>query len=380
MKLFLKVSTLFVLLCTSFGFVSSQIIWTEDFTFADGTTAGPAGKWTSVCSACLSGDFFEVRNNSFQASDVNDWAIWESQLINISSCGDASFSLFAGETGDHEGPSCACTINIDYFDVYYSVSGGAYQVIENWNGDGETGHTLTGDTQNGVFTDLDWGSTSISLSGLVGSTLQLRVEMRNTAGSETMTLDDIVVNCAPLPVEMTSLEAEIENDKVEISWQTALESGSDHFIVERSRDGKAFFSIAKVDAAGNSDSPIDYQYTDLNPVNNRAFYRLRQVDQDGSYSLTQVIEVVADGPELSLASLYPNPASDFINLNVNSRSAKEGQLEVFDMMGKQIFSESVSLNESNNNLKVNTTSLTPGMYILRINAGTEVLNQRFMIK
>jgi hypothetical protein len=385
MKLFLQVSALFVLLCISAGSVSSQIIWSEDFTYPDNTTAGPAGKWTSVCPACISGDYFEVRNNGFHASDVNDWAIWESQLIPTSTCGDISFSLSSVENGDHEGPGCGCNINIDYFDVYYSVSGGPYQVIANWNGDGEATHTLTGDSQLGIFTDLDWQSTSISFSGLTGTTLQLRVEMRNTAGSEIMILDDIIVNCTPLPVELTSLQAELVNENVEITWQTALESGSDHFLVERSRDGKAFFSIAKIAAAGNSDSPRDYQFIDVNPVNNRAFYRLRQVDQDGSYTITQVIEVVANGPALSLTSLYPNPiaigsASDIINLKLFSSTDQSGSLEVFDTMGKQVLKQAISLMTDENHLKINTSGLSPGMYILRINAGTKVLNQRFLVK
>lgn len=385
MKLFLQVSTLFFLLCITAGSVSSQIIWDEDFTYPDGTTAGPAGKWTSVCSACLSGDHFEVRNNGFEGNDVNDWAIWESQLINISTCSEVGFSLSAVETGDHEGAGCSCTINIDYFDVYYSLSGGPYQVIENWNGDGETGHTLTGDSLNGVFNDDDWGSTTVSRTGLVGTTLQLRVEMRNTSGSEVMILDDIVVVCTPLPVELTSLQAEIVEDQTLITWQTALESGSDHFVVERSRDGRAFFSIGKVAAAGNSDTNIDYQFTDPNPVNNRAFYRLRQVDQDGSFTLTQVVEVMADGPSLSIVSLYPNPVTlgsgaDFINLNLYSRSEQPGILEIYDLMGQQIVRQSVSLNQYENHLKINTAELSRGMYIMRVHAGTEVLNQRFLVK
>ena len=173
---------------------AQTIIWEENFDiYSDGTTTGNLNRWTSTCSACASGDFFEVRSGAFQGRDVNDFSTWESESIDISTHPMVSFSLDAIENGDHEGPGCLCGINIDYFDVYYSIDGGVFTVIENWNGDGDIDHTLTGDVKNGTFTDNDWESTTVVQNGLSGSSLIIRVVIRNTSGSENLILDNVSV-------------------------------------------------------------------------------------------------------------------------------------------------------------------------------------------
>ncbi|MEM0995570.1 MAG: T9SS type A sorting domain-containing protein [Bacteroidota bacterium] len=362
------------------GSASAQI-WTEDFTFADGTTVGPSGKWTATCPACVAGDYFEVRSNALAARDVNDWAIWESEVIDISGCSDVSFSVLAQENGDHDGPGCACGINIDYLDIYYRVNAGTYQIIENWNGDGATGHTLTGDSQNGLFTDNDWVSTTVSQGGLSGTSLQLRVELRNTAGSEELVIDDLVVLCTPLPVEMMHLDAYAGEDAVEIEWETARESGSSEFWVERSPNGTSFWTIGEVAAAGNSDGPTRYQFTDAQPLPGRTFYRLRQVDQDGSFSYTRVVEVDAQAAPLEVTELYPNPASDQLHLRLRVRSSDPaGSLEVYDARGNLAYTQNLSLRAGETDLEIPVRELAAGMYLLRVRSGNEVITDRFVVR
>jgi hypothetical protein len=115
----------------------SALIWEENFnTYADSTQIGTNSRWTSLCSGCFTGDWFAVRSNLFEAQDVNDWAIWESEIISTIGHSYVRFSLDAIELGDHEGPSCNCGTGIDYFDVYYSINGGPYLVVPNWNNNG----------------------------------------------------------------------------------------------------------------------------------------------------------------------------------------------------------------------------------------------------
>jgi hypothetical protein len=381
MKLFYRVVFIPLFLGVFAGNSFSQIVFTEAFNYPDGTTVGLAGSWVATCTTCTAAnDHFEVRGNQLVAQDVNDWAFWETQSIDISACSDVSFSLRADENGDHDGPGCACGINIDYLDVYYSINGGPYTVIENWNGDGAIGHTLTGDSQNGVFTDLDWQSTIISLSGLVGNSLRLRIELRNTAGSEEMVIDDVSVVCTPLPVEMTSLMAFNDEETVQVVWETAMETGSDRFEIERSHDGSTFFSIGRVAAAGNSATTTSYSFTDRSPINGPAFYRLRQVDLDGSFTHTQVVQVNAHTAPLELAKLYPNPVSDRLNVEVFSRDSQQSSLSVYDLMGNEVLRQDAMLSAGQNALEVKASELAAGMYLLRIQAGSEVLNERFQVR
>jgi hypothetical protein len=295
----------------------SQVIWSEDFSYTDGTTVGTGSSWTGVCPACVTGDYFEVKNSQFEGSDVNDFATWETESIDISSCGAIDFSMDVNETGDHEGPGCACGINIDYFDLSYSIDGGAFVIIEDWNGDGVTGHTLTGDTQNGAFTDGDWVSTTISQLGLSGTSLVIRVELRNTAGSETMIIDNVVVSCSVvLPVTFESFEGEALLQTNELSWSTYSEQDNSHFEVQKSIDASSFSMIGMVEGKGTSTTLSNYKYEDR-LVSGISYYRLKQVDFDGKSTYSKVIS-------LSRSSLNqlpsPNPFTDHLFISLSTKA------------------------------------------------------------
>lgn len=162
----------------------------------DSTVSGPQGKWTSACTTCLSGDWLEVRNGKFEARDVNDWAWWMSEWIDITGCNDVHISVEASESGDHEGPGCGCNTNIDYFDLQYQLDGNGWNTIANWNGDGTINHTLTGDSLNGVYNDSDWVSTKVLTDTFVGDSVRIRVLFRNSEDDEVIRLDQVVVNAA----------------------------------------------------------------------------------------------------------------------------------------------------------------------------------------
>lgn len=350
---------LFFLIFASYS--SAQIIWQENFdTYADGTTTGTAGAWTSVCPACIAGDFFEVRSGVFSGQDVNDFSTWESESINITGFSNVSFSLDAIETGDHEGPGCNCGINIDYFDVSYSINGGAFVMIENWNGDGEPGHTLTGDSQNGAFTDNDWGNTTIIQDGLSGNSLVIRVVIRNTAGTETLSLDNVVVsNAALLPVELVSFNAIPKNNWVHLNWKTNSELLHSHFDLEKSIDGIVFEKIGTITAKGDEFNGADYQF--LDPFSTQTtYYRLKQVDLDAAFHYSKIISVEKN--TLSTNTFYPNPFNDdlFIDLATNST------LTVLSINGSQ--QKSIQLSAGRHNLGTYLSDFSNGILLITISS------------
>ena len=114
----------------------------------------------------------------------------------------------------------------------------------------------------------------------------------------------------PLPVELTSFTAEAEGPAaVRLAWATASERSSAYFAVERSRDGATFGSVGQVPAAGTCAAAHRYGLTDaaLPAGATRLYYRLRQVDQDGSFRYSPVRAVGLAGEAAGLA-LFPNPA------------------------------------------------------------------------
>lgn len=350
----------YLLLLLSPPYLSAQIIWQEDFNaYTDGTTVGTTGRWTSTCGACLSGDFFEVRSGAFSAQDVNDFSTWESESINISGVSDVTFALDAIETGDHEGPGCACGVNIDYFDVSYSIDGGAFITIEDWNGDGEPGHTLTGDSQNGSALDADWESTTITQSGLSGNTLVLRVVMRNTAGTETMTLDNVVVShTSLLPVNLVSFTAMPQNNLTQLYWQTSSEEFSSHFELEKSIDGIYFQTIGNIAAIGTSKGAY-YHFEDLS-LPQTVYYRLKSFDTNESFYYSDIISVT--GKHSITNTPYPNPFANELFLKLSDHS----NLTFLSIDGKK--QKVISLPEGLHDLHPYLEGFPTGMIILNISS------------
>ena len=128
--------------------------------------------WTidvSNANLTASSDFFRVQNNQFEAQDVDGEAIWSSPVIDISSFSDVSFAIDFSELGELEETG---SVNADYVDVTYILDGATFS-IPNQNG-------VVGAPNVGQHTLLgDFGSQTISQTGLSGTNLQLNVAIRN---------------------------------------------------------------------------------------------------------------------------------------------------------------------------------------------------------
>ncbi len=338
--------------------LNAQTVYSEDFnSYPNGTTTGTGSSWTSVCGGCLSGDHFEVRSGVFEGNDVNDFSTWQTQSIDISSCAITEFSLDAIEVGDHEGPGCSCGVNIDYFDVSYSVDGGAFTIIEDWNGDGEPGHTLTGDSNNGSFTDADWGSTTITQGGISGSTLVIRVVVRNTAGTERLQLDNVIVSCTSgLPVSLVKFDGEATTEGNMLMWSTATEKDNRHFQIEYSEDAVNFETVGTIDGQGTTTQNTDYAYLHRTATNT-AYYRLKQVDFDGTATSTETISVVR--MEQAIAP-SPNPFNDHLQVHVPD----DAIVTVQNPEGMIVFQK--FLESGTHNLGYQLEQFSDGLYLLTI--------------
>ncbi len=111
-----------------------------------------------------------------------------------------------------------------------------------------------------------------------------------------------------LPVELSSFSAEASGSDAVLKWVTASEQNNSHFLVQRSKDGASFSTVGQVASqSSNSSSRIEYNYTDKNVLNGGAvYYRLEQVDFDGSSSVSD-IKVVNGGNSAAPTKVFPNP-------------------------------------------------------------------------
>ena len=174
---------------------------------------------------------------------------------------------------------------------------------------------------------------------------------------------------APLPVNFISFAARPKqtsgNWQVDLNWSTASEQNSAHFIVERSKDGRSYNELGTVIAAGNSNSTVNYNFVDKDPIIGTAYYRLRQVDLDGKVNFSKIAIANINGQEIVLIA-YPNPANDFLNLLVNSPVKQQVRYSVTDISGRIVKTGNYSLQKGDNNFALTLNDLSQGRYLLQL--------------
>lgn len=166
-----------------------------------------------------------------------------------------------------------------------------------------------------------------------------------------------------LPIELISFDAEKQGDDVLLKWQTATEQNSSSIDVERSADGIKFFTVNTVKAAGNSSTTRNYAVTDYNPVSPRSYYRLKFIDKDGQFSYSKIISINIDGK--SGFELYPNPAQNTINIQLNTIPNNNEVARIIDMKGNVLKTIPIT-NNTGLNYTLNVEGLAKGNYIIQI--------------
>jgi hypothetical protein len=175
------------------------------------------------------------------------------------------------------------------------------------------------------------------------------------------------VGAYPLPIELVSFKANRNTEGVMLQWKTETEKNSNYFSVERSYNGASFEEIGRVKAAVNSLHDINYEYSDAkSPADKIVYYRLKQVDLDGSYKYSPV-EIV--NTLLSEGfSLVPNPASNEVAVNFTCNSTSTEFIHVYGRNGQLLLSREVSCEKGMNSVKLNIESFPQGLYYVMMNS------------
>jgi len=165
---------------------------------------------------------------------------------------------------------------------------------------------------------------------------------------------------APLPVTLISFTAKKEGQTATLSWSTSSETNSDRFEVERSQNRKTWLKVGDVLSNGESLSVKPYSFVDKNPINGENLYRLKMIDNDGSFAYSR-IESLSFTVDQSV-SLYPNPVANSQQLKIEVADWNTVKMvKVFDSRGKVIFESSNSLETG-----IKTDYLSSGLYIVQV--------------
>ncbi|MDR6803513.1 hypothetical protein J2Y45_000783 [Dyadobacter sp. BE34] len=175
----------------------------------------------------------------------------------------------------------------------------------------------------------------------------------------------ILINEAPLPVNLISFNAKAAGTKVEVTWKTASERNNSHFIIERSYNARNFEEVGRVEGKGDSNSEVSYSFTDSKPLAGTSYYRLKQVDfdsvvegsvQKGEETLSRIVSVELD--KTSAMSVAPNPSTEYFEIKLDVPT-KISKWRLVDINGRLV-------KDNGTGSRVDLSNLSPGEYIVEV--------------
>lgn len=185
-----------------------------------------------------------------------------------------------------------------------------------------------------------------------------------------------------LPVELVSFEVEPSDKGARLNWVTASEINSDYFEIQRSADGLAWEALDRVFAAGRSVDKLEYTWVDESPVYGTSYYRLKQVDLDGTY---EYLPVRAYRTNLTAAveARLVNPVRNDLNLSLYAKQQaanKEVDIIVYNLFGRMIGKFGLTLQEGQNEIVIPMGDQDQGSYFVTAMWNDQVmLSDRFVL-
>jgi hypothetical protein len=195
----------------------------------------------------------------------------------------------------------------------------------------------------------------------------------------------------PLPVELSSFTAKvIRNGGVQLNWTTETEVDNYGFDIERAESkngvkngGLNFNKIDFIEGHGNSNSPKEYSYTDQYADYGNYAYRLKQIDTDGSFEYSDIIEVEAGNiPEgFVLEQNYPNPFNPTTSIKFALAETQQVELKVFDVLGNEIATLFNGIADGGKvyEAEFKAANLSSGIYFYRLETERKVENRKMLL-
>jgi hypothetical protein len=174
-----------------------------------------------------------------------------------------------------------------------------------------------------------------------------------------------------LPITLIDFKAGKEGDFVKLAWSTATQINNDYFLVEKSKNGIDFIPIESLKGAGNSQSILNYQTTDRSPYSGISYYRLKQVDYDGTVSYSKIVAVKFD--EHKNITVSPNPGTGIFNIQgLNA----EAEISVQNPLGQVVLIQKAFSDSS----EIDLSSQPSGVYFIQVNNGEASSSAKIILR
>ncbi len=292
-------------------------------------------------------------------------------------CTAVAVNPYAG--GNSDGHSCASLINRVCTAVAVNPYAGG-------NSDGHSNASLINRVCTAVAVNPYAGGNSdghscASLINTICSVIAVNPYAGGVASGQLATwlIRDNTCTQLPLPVELLFFNAKCvtagQSNKarqVTITWETALQTNNDFFTIERSADGASFQSLSEVDGEGSSSRPINYSFTDAEPLPGTSYYRLKQTDFNGTSQYFNLVAVACGDNNPSAINIYPNPTKGHFFIEGAEFNA---QLIILNPLGEKIMNQKISSPKT----EIDLSRSSKGIYFIWVNSAKENRTQKLII-
>ncbi len=191
----------------------------------------------------------------------------------------------------------------------------------------------------------------------------------------------INVQSSVVPVELIYFNAKcnLNGSSIILEWETATELNNDQFIIEKSNDNRNWEELTKVPSKGDSESNTEYSFVDSDLFDGKNYYRLIQVDTDGT---SRVLKSVVSDCELDVIGLdvFPNPFNSATNISFSTKSNELIKMKVHDPIGRLVFEQTISPESNQVQIEFNAQELSAGQYYLSLKQGMKVQRKKMIVQ
>jgi hypothetical protein len=162
---------------------------------------------------------------------------------------------------------------------------------------------------------------------------------------------------------ITDFRADCQQQNSNIKWSIAQNNDIQGFVVEYSATGVSFEPIAEIPL---SVGQLQYDYTHAQAQSSQRYYRLRQINRDGTHDFSRIIAANCQDDNTGGLSLFPNPTKGELNLRYRAEAQLSAQIDIIDALGRRVQTFNTQNQIGDNNLIINLQDLPSGVYMLRL--------------
>jgi hypothetical protein len=234
----------------------------------------------------------------------------------------------------------------------YSVSGAQYI-----NGHSNPVRALIGSPGQA----LDFGSGLLNLGGTFSTLFNFTSTNDNIGKAYTYP----VTGCTILPVTLSDFKTDVVDCSVFLDWSIASQASLDHIDIEESNDAATYTLFRKFATVSAGDYSVNVPQQSPS-----AYYRLKLINKDGSYSYSDVAIATLNCTPQSKLELYPNPlksgSTTILYNSTNTNEAGSASVTVMDVYGRRLINQSVTIITGTNTMNINCDQLPAGQYYIQI--------------